>query len=169
MGRSTSNSVRYTRLPRSPKTLTLSPPPRLPSSSVFVWPCPSSLLTLLYHCRSLSRSCSSTPLRACLARGPTTREILFYPLPRSNSLGFTGAVIRDTRVGRVHDRAHTSVQRRKRNRSLANAWTSLPESLFLVASVSVSIRPLLRLFFDFPPERYFPHAQITILLVRSTV
>lgn len=31
-----------------------------------------------------------TPLRACLGRGPTTREILFYPLPRSNSLGFTG-------------------------------------------------------------------------------
>lgn len=38
----------------------------------------------------LWRNLGCTPLRACFGRGPTTREILFYPLTRSNSLGFTG-------------------------------------------------------------------------------
>lgn len=69
-------------------------------------PAPLSLTRSLLL--SLSRFFACTPLRGCRGRGPTTREILFYPLPRSNSLGSTGdGDTRHTRGTRSRSSEHT--------------------------------------------------------------
>lgn len=94
--------------------------PGPPQSSVLLW-------LLLRRCPSICFSLSHSQLRApplSAARERTTREILFYPLPCSNSLGFTGGGdTRHTRGTRSQRRARTHY-RRVRERTLTTTTTT---------------------------------------------
>lgn len=113
--------------------------------------CTKSLLFLSFAL-PLSLSCVS-PLSARVQRERTTREILFYPLPRSNSLGFTGGG--DTRHTRgTRSRlAHTLCRRSEPVNDTRFAHRlaldfSLFLALFLYISLSVSLSLSLPLAFD---------------------
>lgn len=121
----------------------LYPSPSLPLKSLYLTPSPSSSI-FVYQCiayfpsPSLTPQC--TPLRACHGRGPTTREILFYPLPRSNSLGFTGGGdTRHTRGTRSRS-AHTQfIGKRERRRYRAYIKQTHYQSLSLTLVPSLSV------------------------------